>query len=68
MKHLTGRFRAVLDYAEYLLTLARLVVLDWLYPAQETPVDRAIREQGERLRRAFPRKRFRPSGGASIAL
>ena len=29
-------------------------VLDWLAPLPETPVDRAIREEGERLRRAFP--------------
>jgi hypothetical protein len=26
----------------------------WLRPPHETPVDRAIRERGERLRRAFP--------------
>jgi hypothetical protein len=26
----------------------------WLHPPQETPVDRAIREEGERLRKAFP--------------
>jgi hypothetical protein len=26
----------------------------WLHPPQETPVGRAIREEGERLRRAFP--------------
>jgi hypothetical protein len=29
-------------------------ILDWLAPPQETSVDRAIREEGERLRRAFP--------------
>jgi hypothetical protein len=29
-------------------------ILDWLAPQRETPVDRAIREEGERLRRAFP--------------
>jgi hypothetical protein len=43
-----------LDQADYVLTLARPAVLDWLHPPQETPVDRAIREEGERLRRAFP--------------
>jgi hypothetical protein len=37
-----------------LLTLARLSVLDRLHPPQETPVDQAIREEGERLRKAFP--------------
>jgi hypothetical protein len=26
----------------------------WLCLPRETPVDRAIREEGERLRRAFP--------------
>jgi hypothetical protein len=40
--------------ADYLLTLARLTVLDWLVPPPETPTDRAIREEGERLRKAFP--------------
>jgi hypothetical protein len=29
-------------------------VLDRLAPPTETPVDRAIREKGERLRNAFP--------------
>ena len=43
-----------LDRGDYLLTLARLSVLDWLVPRPETPADRAIREQGERLRKAFP--------------
>jgi hypothetical protein len=45
----------------------------WLQPPQETPVDRAIREEGERLRKAFPTidfdhpgpRRFR-SGGARV--
>ena len=31
-----------------------LGILDWITPHVETPVDRAIREEGERLRRAFP--------------
>jgi hypothetical protein len=43
-----------LDRADYLLTLARLTVLDRLSPMPETAVDRAIREEGERLRKAFP--------------
>ena len=34
---------------------ARLTVLDWLAgPPRETPTDRAIREEGERFREAFP--------------
>jgi hypothetical protein len=42
-----------------LLTLARLTVLDWLAgPPPETSIDRAIREQGERLRKAFPEVDF----------
>ncbi len=53
MKSLASRFWAVLDYAEYLVTFARLAVLDWLAPLPETPVDRTIREEGEeKLRRA----------------
>jgi hypothetical protein len=32
----------------------RLWVLDRLAPLPETEVDRAIREEGERLRKAFP--------------
>jgi hypothetical protein len=44
-----------LDRADYLLTLARLTVLDWLAgPPPDTPTDRAIREEGERIRKAFP--------------
>jgi hypothetical protein len=31
-----------------------LGVLDRLAPLPKTPVDRAIREEGERLRKAFP--------------
>ena len=33
---------------------AHLSVLDWLWPPPITPVDRAIRKEGEPLRRAFP--------------
>ncbi len=48
-----------LDRADYLLTLARLTVLDWLAgPPPETQTDRAIREEGERLRKAFPQIDF----------
>jgi hypothetical protein len=45
---------ALVDRVDYLLTRARLWVLDRLAPMPETPVDRAIREEGERLRKAFP--------------
>jgi hypothetical protein len=45
---------AVVDRADFLLTLARLWVLDRVAPMPETPADRAIREDGERLRKAFP--------------
>jgi hypothetical protein len=38
---------AVVDGADYMLTAARLSVLDWLHPPQETPVDWAIRQEGE---------------------
>jgi hypothetical protein len=48
----------LLDRADYLLKLARLTVLDWLAPIPETPTDRAIREQGERIRKAFPQIDF----------
>jgi hypothetical protein len=48
-----SRFSAAIDRTDYVLTLARLWVLDHLSPLPETPVDRAIREDGERLRRAF---------------
>jgi hypothetical protein len=54
MNTVKGWLWAAVDRAEYLVTLARLSLLDWLAPLPETPVDRAIREEGERLRRAFP--------------
>jgi hypothetical protein len=55
MKAIGRWFWYALDWADYVLTLARLTVLDWLLGRErETPVDRAIREEGERLRRAFP--------------
>jgi hypothetical protein len=49
----------ILDRADYLLTLARLTVLDWLAgPMPETPADHVIREEGERIRKAFPQIDF----------
>ena len=45
----------VLDRLDHAWTLARLTVLDWLAgPPPETPTDTAIREEGERIRKAFP--------------
>ena len=49
-----SRLSAIPDRADYVLTLARLWVLDRLAPLPETPIARAIREEGERLRKAFP--------------
>ncbi len=44
-----------LDRADYLFTAARLSVLDRLFgPPPETPTDKAIREEGERLHREYP--------------
>jgi hypothetical protein len=49
----------VLDRAGYLAIVARLRVLDWLAgPPPETPTERAIREEGERLRKAFRKLDF----------
>lgn len=46
----------ILNRVDYLLTLARLTIADWLAgPPPETPTDRAIREEGERIRKAFPK-------------
>jgi hypothetical protein len=36
------------------VTAIGLGILDWLAPRRETPADRAIREEGKRLRKAFP--------------
>jgi len=53
------RTRWVAAVADHWLTGARLWLLDlWLGPAPETPTDRAIREEGERLRKAFPEMKF----------
>jgi hypothetical protein len=43
-----------LDRAGYLITIARLGVLDWLAgPYPETPADRVRAQEGQRLRHAF---------------
>jgi hypothetical protein len=48
-------FAKALDRADYLTTLARLSILDWLAGASpEAPTDTAIREHGERMPNAFP--------------
>ena len=39
-------------------TIAELSVLEWITgPEPETPEDRAIREEGERIRKRFPNRR-----------
>jgi hypothetical protein len=44
-----------LDWIDYAFTLARLTIFDWIAgPPPETSVDRTIREEGERIRKAFP--------------
>lgn len=44
----------VLDRAGCLMTLALLRLYDWLAgTAPETAADRAVREEGERVRKAF---------------
>lgn len=48
-----------LDRADYLMTLARLSILDRLAgPMPDTPTDLAIKEEEERLRQAFPQVYF----------
>jgi hypothetical protein len=50
---------AALDNAAHLLMLGRLRLHDWLAGLPpETLTDRAIREEGERLRVAFPKTDF----------
>jgi len=45
-----------LDHADYLVTLARLRVLDWVAgPEPHTEADLRRQAERERLRRAFPR-------------
>jgi hypothetical protein len=52
-------FYTALDHAGYLMTLALLRLYDQIAgPPPETPTDRAIREDGERLRKAFPKVDF----------
>jgi hypothetical protein len=45
-----GAWDPLLDF----IIAAWLGLLDRVAPLRETPVDRAIRDEGERLRRAFP--------------
>jgi hypothetical protein len=52
-------FYRALDDAAHLLTLARLWLHEWIAgPSAETPTDRAIREEGERVRKKFPKTDF----------
>jgi hypothetical protein len=48
------RFRCVWNWFLDWCSFQMGTVSIWLHPPQETPVDRAIREEGERLRKAFP--------------
>jgi hypothetical protein len=56
---------ATVEHSDYLLTLARLAGLDWLFPPEETLVDRPICERGA-FAQGVPRHRLRPSGKLSI--
>jgi hypothetical protein len=47
-------WRAVADWWSF----QRASIGIWLFPTPEAPEDRAIREEGERLRRAFPQVDF----------
>jgi hypothetical protein len=47
-------FRRAWDWLLDQLIAAGLGILDWLEPKPEAPVDQAIREAGERLRKVFP--------------
>jgi len=50
---------AALDNAAHLLMLARLRLHDRIAGSPpQTPTDRAIREEGEQLREAFPKADF----------
>ncbi len=52
-------YYTALDNTAHLLTLARLRLHDRIAgPPPETPLDRSIREEGERLRKAFPKADF----------
>ena len=52
-------FYRALDDAGHLLMLARLRLHEWIAePSPETPTDQAIREEGERLRKKFPKVDF----------
>ena len=48
------RFPCAWDWLAGGALSVRLSILDRLFPVPETPVDRAIREEGERLRKASP--------------
>jgi len=49
----------IAETVDYCFIQARLRLLDrWLGPFPETQTDRAIQEEGERLRKAFPQIDF----------
>jgi len=54
-----SRLARIFDWLRDLPLGAGLRVLDRIAgPAPETPVDRGVREEGERIRKAFPRIDF----------
>ena len=56
-------YRTLADWLSFHMGTVEL----WLFPWPETPVDRAIREEGERLRNAFPDIDFdHPSGSRAL--
>jgi hypothetical protein len=48
--HLRRFLRALADRCSF----ERATIGIWLFPPAETPEDRVIQEEGERLRKAFP--------------
>jgi hypothetical protein len=45
-----------LDHLDYVITYARLRILDWMYgPEPPTPADKQRERDHERLRKAFPK-------------
>jgi len=49
-------FSRALDRLDYLITYARLRVLDWVYgPEPPTPADELRERERDRLRKAFPK-------------
>jgi hypothetical protein len=55
MRHRSLVSRA-LDHLDYVITYARLRILDWIYgPEPPTPADKQRERNRDRLREAFPK-------------